>query len=364
MKSLTKYREDEGIITIEASLVFVVFFMGFLILNSLFLSTYTESNTKKAIHSMAIELSHYSLILEKAGLSSYFEMGEKSDLLEELIKIGKKNIKDLGDETFEAKSFYKDILSLFSDKASYQAKSYLYNKAFRQMIKKHLKSDAYLINKGIVNDYEGLEFSNSRILDDGDFEINLTYTIDSTRFLPFKLSRKIKQKALISTNIEGTSLKFSSQDEDKEDSIWTKDNFTRGRYFATYIRKNTSGRVLKLGQGLDLYSPEENLVSQFHSINIFSKSYSDFKDGKYSIKTDDFLLDVEKKVGELEANIAKAKGKVALHDGQILKIGEDVKKELILVLPEEAKDYEELRKLNGKNLKGVKLNIMFLEKSL
>ncbi|MDO5027095.1 MAG: hypothetical protein Q4E50_04625 [Tissierellia bacterium] len=354
-------KSERGIITIEASLVFTSFFLAYILLNSLFLSSFVESTTKKAINSMALDISNYSLILEKANISSYFEKTKEINLVEEIVEIGRKNVEK---EQLDPKAILSDLISLTSKKLTYQAKTTLYNRVFSRLIRNYLKSENYLVNKGILNDYQGLDFSKSRILDGGEFEINLSYTLNPLSFLPIKLTRKVEQKALIITNIESKKLNLSADQTSGEKSIWHADNFTRGRYFASYIRENEKGFVLKLGQGLDMYSPEENILSQFHSINIFSKSYSDFDGENYAINKDAVMKELREKISKLEENIKKAQGSLYLPDGQIIKIKENAKKNLLLVMPEEAKNYKKIKDLEGSMIKDVRIRIIYLEKAL
>lgn len=356
MKYLIK--DEKGLLSIEAGLVFILFFMGYIFINSLVLSSYTESNTQKAITSLALDLSNYSIILEKASLTSYFEKGEDTSIFDDLSEFSDEQ---LSKEKIDSASIYNDLKDLCSKKLSDRGKAFVYNKTFRKLIKNYFKNEDYLLDKKIEGGYEGLDFSKSRILDEGDFEIILNYTINNTFMNLFKSDRKIIQKAMVSTNIE---LKSINSDDDST-SIWDEDNFTRGRYFADYIRKNTNSYQLKLGQGIDLYSQEDNKLSQFHSINIFNKSYSEKVGEDYEIDTDNLQKEVKEKMDLMNENIDKLDGTLTLSDGQIRKFPKDINKELLLVMPKEAEEYQQIHQI-AKNLSSedMTIKILFLEEAL
>lgn len=362
MKNLMKLliKNEKGILTIEASLVFVIFFLGYILINTFVLSSYTESNTKKAINSMALDLSNYSIILERAGISAYFEKGEDTDIFDDLTDLFNKHLEK---EKLNAASIFKDLKDLCSKKLSNQAKSYLYNRTFRRLIKNYFRDEKYLLDKNIVDGYEGLDFSKSRILDKGEFEINLTYKIHFPFILPINISRNIKQQALISTNIESSGIEFLEEDDNSK-SIWQEDNFTRGRYFAKHIRKDTKDLLLKLGQGVDLYSRESNKLTQFHSINVFSSFYSDEKDKNYKIKIDVIDNEIKSKIRLLEKNIEKLKNSIVLSDGQIIKINKNINKELLIIMPKEAKKYPQINKLIKSGNSDIKVRLIFMENAL
>lgn len=351
---------EKGVLAIEASLVFIIFFLGFILINDFVLSSYTESNTKKAINSMALDLSNYSIILEKVGLTAYFEKGEDTDIFDDLSDIFNKH---LDKEKLDAASIFNDLKDLCMTKISNQSKIFIYNRTFRKLIKNYFKTDDYLLNKNIVNGYDGLDFSDSRILDDGEFEINLTYFIKTPFFIPLDFSRKVHQKALVATNIESRKITFFEDDANSK-SIWQEDNFTRGRYFAKQIRKNTSDLLLKLGQGVDLYSPSDNRLTQFHSINVFADYYSDKKGKDFEFKTDIISKEIQSKLSLLEKNIDKLNGWITLSDGQVRKIDKEINKELLIVMPKEAEKYAEIKGILHENNSGIKVKIEFLENAL
>lgn len=359
MKSLI--RDERGLLSIEAALVFVVFFLGYIFINSLVLSTYTESNTKKALNSMALDISNYSLILEKAGLTAYFEKGHSTSILEDLSKIAKDEISK---EKFDKDSIINEIKTLLFNKITNAAKTQAYNQVFRKVIRRYFKNENYLEEKGIIGDYEGLDFSKSRLLDQGQFEIIMKYKIKTMGPDLFSQTRNIVQSAYITSNIENTKLSLSQAKEGEKRSIWKESNFTRGRFFADYIRESSTALTLKKGQGLDLYSPSANKLSQFHSINIFTKSYSDFNNDQYKLKIDFIEKELLGKTKDFNDSLAKLAGTIKLADEQILKLPQTINKELIIVMPNEAKNYPEIANLSKKQINGISIKIVYLENAL
>lgn len=362
MKS-TKDRQ-KGIITIEASLVFFLFVMGYIYINYMALSSHVESNIKKALNETCLELANYGQVLDNTRALEYVSKSDSSNLLKELSEKGEKLLKE---EDFSIDKTIKEIKEALIDAGDKKAKEIAYNKLLRAMLKKNLPRKDYLEKVYIKNGARGLDFSKSRMFDKGDIDLILEYEFSIELVKGIRISRKVGQEAFVTSKLEfaeKVNNNSNSDQENKEDSIWQETNFKRGKYLASYVRSLRLGQVLKSGQGLDIYNQKENTLYQFHSVNIFSKSYSHESGGSYQLKEAELEKLFMNFANKMSSNIAKLGGRALSDQGQDISFMASPNRVILLVLPNEAKDFEERLLDIAAKVKGYSFKLIYKENAL
>lgn len=338
-KCLNKVKKRKGIITIEASMIMSIFFLGFVFLINLTISVYVESQTKKALNSMALQLGHFSYIVEELGYLDEISTGEDIQILESAGEIINKGVIDkAGDIDF--RDIYEKFKSLLISKAIYNAKDTLSNQILKKFAEIELNNDKGIIAKHIENGLSGLSFKGSKIHEKpGEIELNIEYNLPIKGIINIPVSRKVRQAAYIKTNNE---IITSNESNDAENSIWHASNFDRGRFFVEYFKKNTSDIVLKSGQGLDFYNPDTNTIKQMYSLNVFKQSYSELVDGKYIIREESVRKMLKTYYNEMQDNVIKSKNSLTLSDDTTVETNNAVNLNLIIVIPNEAANNPQL----------------------
>ncbi|NLY20083.1 MAG: hypothetical protein GXZ08_02185 [Tissierellia bacterium] len=359
MKNYMIKSSSKGIITIEASLVLSVFFLGFIFLINLSISVFAESQTKKALNSMALELAHYSYILEELNLLEISATSDEISILESSGKIINKEVIEKPDD-IDLAYIYKQFKELLLDKTTQNIKKLLYNNLLKKMAKAHLIKSSSLVEKSVVAGYDGMDFTESKIHQNtGEIELNLKYKLSVSGFSRFKITRNISQTAFVKTNnMIKQSIKVNK-------SIWHESNFDRGRFFVEYFKKHANDQVIKSGQGLDFFDPSTNTVKQMHSLNIFKPSYSDMNDGNYILKADETQKIITKYYKDMLENIVKTNGRVLLNDNSSITLNSDINTTLILVVPNEAVKYSAFNALiDDLRAAGVSVELFHMEDAL
>lgn len=347
---------NKGLVTIEASIVFIIFVFGYIFLNNLAVSSYIEFNTKKAISEMIMDLSNYSQIIKNSQVSDIFISKNEDKLRNDMVESlwGSLTKKEENSEEIKGKTF-QFVEAIVNNKLREKLFATYLRKSFVEII-----GDKNIGTYGIVNGSRGLDFTDSVFLEDGKIKINLSYKLALKTFSFIELERSVQQSALIDTNVKADGV-----NRDVNKSIWQEDNFTRGKYFAKYMRNNTHSLSLREGIGLDFYNPRENMVSQMFSMNLFSKMYSENISGEYVLKEENLKKQIVDYCRQMEENILNSKGEFTLSDGQKVKAKTNLNKEIIIVIPREASRFHQLRTLLESYVKtGYRVKLVYKDEAL
>lgn len=338
---MTKSRKS-GAISIEASLVFIVFVISYFIVNSVAYSIMFESYTRKSLYETGQELNLIMQIVDSANYS-----------------------KDLATESFDS-SIYKDLiseelsdvqinLSNVFNKISSQAKEDSYNSIKKNITKDFVKRmflakldkiNHNLYKSNLLKEKD-FEISKLKIFEDGNnIEIALTYTYKLDKFSMFSFENKVEQNYLLASPVE--NLYHSNT---LNNNIWQKTNFERGRYFAKLLRDN-SNNPIEIGNGLDFYDEESDSLVEVYSLNIFKSTYSQETSGKYLLK-EEFIKQLSIYHNKMLENISKYKGEYK---------GKNSK--LLIVLPEEALDKTNLSSYMNEIKKIGNIEFIYMERAL
>lgn len=358
LTKLQKRSLNKGLLTIEASLVFIIFFAGYIFLNSFILSSFVESNTKKAINATAMDLSVYAEVSEGFKISDLLVVKDNPLNINQLFgMIGKSLSKPVSNKTLTDLS--SDYISIMKNKIKNDVYSHALQGLLKKIVSNKLGGNDTLLRYGVDHGVNGLDFTSSKLLDNGLIEINLKYKLNLKAMNLFTHKRLVCQKAYIQTNINPSNV-----DHDNKESIWNESNFNRGRFFAKFLRDNTSNLVIRSGQGLDLYNKATKIVSQMYSMNIFKASYSEKTDEKYKLNINEIQKQINQYCKKAKENLLKLNGRLILENGQIINVNPDSKIELIMIMPNEAKEYSELNGLADNLPAGFSLKIEYMEDAL
>lgn len=331
-----------GMISIEASLVFIVFVISYFIINSVAYSIMFESYTRKSLYETGQELNLFMQIIDSANYS-----------------------KDLATKSFDS-SIYKDLISEELNEGQINL-SNVFNKLSKQteedaynLIKKHITKEFVkgmflakleninynLYKSGLVKEKD-FEISKLKIFEDGtNIEIALTYTYKLDKFSIFPFENKVEQNYLIASPAENLNISNMIND-----SIWQKTNFDRGRYFAKFLR-DKSNNPIEIGNGLDFYDEESDSLVEVYSLNIFKPTYSYKTSGKYLLK-EDFIKQLSIYHNKMLENISKYKGEYK---------GKNSK--LLIVLPEEALSMTDLSSYMNEVKQIGNIEFIYMERAL
>ena len=305
-----------------------------------------------------MDISVYAEISNQLKLSQYLSVKDNPINVKDLLTmIGKSVSKTTGSS--DLSSLKNETIDLIKNKLQNKVSNQILQSLLKKIVIAKLGGEDKLALFAVENGAAGLDFAKSKLLDDGSIEINLKYNLLIKAMNLFTQNRKICQRAYIQTNIK------ASEDRDNgKESIWNETNFNRGRFFANYLRENSSSLVIQSGQGLDLYNKGSKTVSQMFSMNVFKPSYSEKKADSYKLKMKEIQKQINQYCKDAKENLQKSKGKLTLDKGQIINVDTNSKIELLLIMPNEAKDYSELNQLKGLMPQGFSLKILYMEDAL
>ena len=324
---------NSAFITIEASLVLFIFVISYYIVNTVALNIMTESITKKALYETVLDLSSYSLIVDR--------LNSTDDLTTQEVKFD--NYKDIILKEISEDFNINDLFDSLKKQLSTDSMNIINKEVYKKLVKNIFVSKIYNINGsnnekvGILNSIDDIKISELKLFEDGNkISIKIEYPINLDKYNIFNFKNNIIQYVEIDTWI--------NRYKQKTDSIWQKSNFERGRYFAEKLRNNGE-MIIERGVGLDLYNPETNTISQIFSLNIFDKSYSDNK-----VIKDYFYKQLEIYYKEMIVNLDKVKNSISLNNGETINLTNPILK-LVIVIPNESRnlelDYSRLKEIGN-----------------
>lgn len=330
-------KKSKGSLTVEAALVMPLF-MCVILSFALFIKiVYTQSIIQHAINETANELAVYSYLYSVSGAQKLHDgvkdqLEENSQLAQEQINsavdalnslnntkksieetyknlkdtdIDKLNtdierIKDLSKDTYakgeELKKTLEDAMknpknqvisftSLLAQGAFEDLKGQLAAPVIRFMCKKHIESndldaDRRLKSLGVVNGLSGLDFSETRILNDKkNIDIIVRYKVNSGLPINFLPNLYFIQRAKVRAWLDGDGKKpISTESEPKPEptNLWALDQFKRGREIEKLEGKNTPEHI-----GIIQYNDGD--VIDVTTIDLSDKTYTTTKGVKYRI---------------------------------------------------------------------------------
>lgn len=346
-----RIRNEKGSITVEASIVMPIFICAVLSIAFFIRIIYVEKLVKHAIDETANELATYSYIYSISGLNEKNE--QAVDYLKKQRELFDKQLESIGDsidfiesskkdvgqglETFKSgdiegirgaietaaskkgdarekaealklifNSFKddpkKELISLaciFGDNAFKDIKPYAAQPIIRFFIKKHFKDgkmdeDQRLRNLNVYDGFEGLDFSQSKLLDDNkSIELIVRYRINTALPINFLPRVNIIQRSVVLAWLDGDRESNDSKEQQNQEDVWKLAPLERGKkiqvlqgrnlpaYFPVISKfDNKSGEAVAI-RSIDLedatYLKPNNVKTK---INSFIKELKAFKGGK------------------------------------------------------------------------------------
>lgn len=324
-------RSEQGSYSVEAALALTVFTACLMALISVLSIMKAEAEVDAAVHETAMELSQYSYVWGRTEyLKDYAD--EKLPQLKELMGDGTKGYSDLA----------------------------LTGPTVAKLLMKHNfprdNVDEWLKRQGVRKGYNGLNFSDTRVLTDGKtIEVAVTYDLDAEAFGFFRKTLHLRSAAvtygLLPTD---SALRAGSGKNDlQEKSIWKESNFVRGRYFANEVRSGKQyGAPVKPGQGIDLYSAATGTYAEVYSVNLFTSTYAT---AAYDPKVESIEKALFGYAKDLRNDISGLGNSITMADGSSAKPVKAERKVLILIVPEEVKEHEAMNRALTNTASAVRL---------
>lgn len=197
---------------------------------------------------------------------------------------------------------------------------------------------------GIEGGFNGIDFSDSEVLPDGNgIKLIAVYTVSlfpgNTDILSVKL-----------TSVSYT-LSWCRQGEYELESksFWSYDNFRRGKLIKASVKKQYPTLSVKSGYGFDLYNASSGEFTLVVSMNLFSSDYSDCSAtdrknadvGDFSLKKSGIIKELKSDSNDLKKSVESANGKtVLMENGGNFVCGTAASYRLYVVIPEECSAFD------------------------
>ncbi len=227
-------------------------------------------------------------------------------------------------------------------------------------------ADAYLEKRGVKNGLEGIDFSMSSVLPDGNaVSLCAAYEITPVSYLPFSV--KIVQSSYTESWADAAAGSTRSI------SIWEYGNLRRGKAIVDMQKKKYPSMAVKSGYGFDLYDRTAEEYISVISLNPFSSSYSTFTDpgdGKktdascYSLNTNGIYREILSDANALKRSASKAALSFVTENGKTYTAGSRRNMKLRVIMPEDAASFAtglEKLALDAEKKSGVKIEILYYE---
>lgn len=285
MRISRAYSSNEGLYTVEGALTITVFTALFMVLMSVMSIIQTKSFIQEALNETAMELSQYAY--------SYIS---DSDLSE--------------------------TVSISACRLGVNSK----------LTKNRDDADEWLKNNGVIGGLSSIDFSGSRLLESDKYiDIEARYCLKINAFgllnKTIQISQRAKTTAWLPYDYGGQT------DSDSRGSIWFESPLVRGKYFVRLIKDEQLRYAVAGGQGIDLYDESSGLVSVIYSMNLFASSYSE---SDFVPLRENIISQIEEYAIDLEEFIEKLTGTMSMEDGSVVPVKDSLKKQMILIVPEEA----------------------------
>lgn len=426
---IKRKKMQEGSLTIEATLTLTLFMFAFIAIVSLAMIARVECITQYAINQTAKEISQYCYIADRtgmlAGLEGFTTMtkseqctvnsaddaveaivnlnaivtNDSQDLAESLktddlkgiinsvgtaytdINNGAENVYDkikdfAGDNPVAA---IKTLVSGMGRQTAKSASSRVVAIAMcKALVPKYITqhtgdADSMLKKLGVEGGLEDLNFGMSTVLLDGR-TINVVCVYRVKVMWLFGTGSRymtVKQTASTAAWIKNVSIADAAT-EKPDGSLWNQDNY--GHAFVAKTKKDNSNAV-KSGVGIDLYDESTNTFTEIRSMNVFNKTYANCEGdtgdvNHYILVESKIKSTVKSYANKVNTNTEKIGEQIEMNDGTRKNAAvSDRKKELILYVPEEAKEKTENKAVLDKVAAdvekdtGVKVRIIYEDKA-
>ena len=304
---------DRGSYSVEGALSLTVFTACLMALISILTIIKTEAEVGDALRETAMELSQYSYVW---GRTEYLKdyAGEKLPKLAEL----------MGDpEGTSDLSLTGPAVAKLLTKQNFPRDDV----------------DEWLKKQGVRGGYEGLDFLDTQVLMDGKtIEVAVTYDLDVQTFGLFQKTLHQRAAAVTYGLLPTDSALKEARKRPVESTIWQENNFVRGRYFANEVRSGKQyGVPVRPGQGIDLYDAATGTYAEVYSINVFLPTYAT---ASYAPRVDSIEKALFGYASDLRKDISGLGQEIVLADGSSAKPVKAERKILILIVPEEVKQYD------------------------
>lgn len=357
MKDIGWNTGNQGSYTVEAALTLTIFMVSVMSLLSIFGLMKIEGEVRAAINKTAMEISRYSYAVDQLTP------------LKEEAKI------EVNEKLRELTAGLSDALLPDIEEAVIAEKN---KRIVTNMVKRNFNMenpDDWLKKHGVVNGLEGIDFSSSAILEDGQtISVRAEYKVKIDRYGMIPKSIDIrncaKTYALLPYEYRYSSFLDGRR---KKKSPWHESNFARGRYFVNKVRRKNPKWVVEQGHGIDLYNDEKGIYAEVYSMNIFASSYSSCSGDKenpdsYSMNEEGVIKQLDKYAEKFNRDIEGLGDKVKMEDGSTKNKKLPEEKRIIIIVPEEAeKDKSKKEALSGcakkiKDNHGVTIEYIYKEK--
>lgn len=334
---------NKGMYTVEGAFTIVIFTILIMMLLSIITIMETEVEVQSAINQTAMQLSQYS-----------YAVGNEIDIE--------------NDETTLLKSIISDVKR--------EALGFATGAALCTMLTENRINEKalYYVDGG----FGGINFAASNILGDGKtITVIAMYRINVNTFGLFDKQLHICQKAQTAAWLPYYADELAAntgETSTSKSSIWNESNFARGQFFVREEKEKQKELGVKAGQGIDLYDRKSGRTVEIFSLNIFNPSYSfnsgDLKNAaEYSPNEEQILKELNEHLGDYRKDIRQCGKRIIMDDGseEVFAISS---KEMILVLPNEAKDLDNFNsffesfKEYAMEKDGVEVTIVYSEDAL
>lgn len=322
MKDMTL--KNKGSYTVEAALTLTVFMIAIISLMSIFRLMKVEGEIRSAINKAAFEMSQYS-----------YAVDQLTPIKEEINEKAEEKLRELTAGLSDA------LLPDIEEKVIAEKNG----RIVKGMVKRNFNvdnPDLWLEKQGVLNGFEGIDFSSSEILVDGKtISIVAEYTMDIDMYgvIPKRIDIRNCAETYALLPFEYRYTDFLNGRKKKK-TPWHESNFARGRYFVNQVRRKNPKWVVENGKGIDLYNEEKGVYVEVYSMNLFASSYSDCKGDKdnpnaYSINNAGLTKQLEKYALKFNNDIKGLGETVKMADGSTKNTVAAKEKRMIVIVPEE-----------------------------
>lgn len=388
---------EKGDIAIEALLGLIVFILGVMAVLMFSMLMRLEASTQYAVDQVAKEVSQYYYVVEKTGiLPDSPQQSPSPDGLEQTLADGKTvkekaenaiqdfqslagsassgdfenifhQVEQSGNSAQEAVSAAKSLKNSLTTTNWNEQLGILLNLTVRSgvnrlvgcliadpvcsmLFPKYISAsdlDAYLKANGIEDGMDGMHFEQSTFLADGytiNVVLNYKVNLKALTFGMYDGDVYVQQTACTAAWIH---YKGNSTENLKNlFSLWdVQGQGVRGQKIVQYFeQKGDYGLSIKNGTGFDMYDESNHTLTKIKSIHFFdSKVTTKNEDGSYTLHEDVLKKRISQYMNEMynEGEMkAKKKGTVTMEgSGEEKTLDEDTKYQMIIVVPEDAKQF-------------------------
>ncbi|MBP1565734.1 MAG: pilus assembly protein [Oscillospiraceae bacterium] len=389
---MKKIKTFKGSVTVEASLALPIFLLGFVLILSLVRIIRVESMIQHSVNRMAIELSEYCYAADKLSLTdaivkSNMTVGEAVENIAGMTGL-------MSDETSEDSEGMAVITELtdflLGDTADMAISGPIVEGICHMLMPKYIaenktKADKYLEELSGIT-ISDIDFRYSTLLKDGkSVKLTAIYNLKLNTFgffeddMKFTMQNNASTAAWLGNMTKKETEEEESEAEEEEENEptkWKLLNFERGKAWVAQIKSENADKATAAGKGIHLYDEKEGVFTTIRTVNVFSQTYSSYDSSlsgaaAFKLNEKEFRGVLRGYAKEVLKDTSNVGGDIKMEDGTVKTIlTKNRKSALIVVIPEEAKENEELYNSIleiGKSISDehkVKIDFVFSEKAL